>query len=468
MTDFDIIVLGLGPGGEHAAQEFARAGKRVLGIDPALVGGECPYYGCIPSKMILRGAESLAEARRVDVLAGTADVTPDFGPVAKRIRNEATDNWDDAVAVKRLEDLGATVVHGGGVLRGRNITGDLHVEVGERTYSAPTVVLATGTAPAVPPVPGLRELHAERPDLAWTNREAVQATAAPASLAVLGGGAVGCELAQAFSRYGSTVTVVEAGPRLLAPEEPDASAVIRTVFERDGIDVRVGSGAERVALNGDGKVEITLAGGATVIADVLLVAAGRAPNLHGIGLESLGFADNLRAIDIDDHMQVVHDGAPLDGLYAIGDITGKGAFTHVAYWQADVLINHVLGADENFGGYRGLAWATFTDPEVGRVGLTEAAARDAGLRVRVGVQQIASNARGWIHGPGNDGFIKVIEDADRGVLVGATVVAPNGGEILGMLTLAVHAEVPTRTLASMHYAYPTMHRGIREALIALA
>ncbi|HEY3738158.1 MAG TPA: NAD(P)/FAD-dependent oxidoreductase [Jatrophihabitans sp.] len=467
MTDFDVIVLGLGPGGEHAAQELARAGKRVLGIDPALVGGECPYYGCIPSKMILRGAEVLAEARRVEGLAGTSTVTPDLGPVATRIRDEATDNWDDAVAVKRLEDLGATVVRGSGVLRGRNTTGALHVEVGDRTYSAPTVVLSTGTAPAIPPVPGLRELHAGRPDGIWTNREAVKATGAPASLIVLGGGAVGCELAQGFSRYGSQVTVIEAGPRLIAPEEPDASEVLESVFAREGIDVRTGIGAQAVALGGEG-VEVTLAGGEVLIADVLLVAAGRKPNLGGVGLESIGLADDLRVVEVDDHMQVVGGAATIDGLFAVGDITGKGAFTHVAYWQADVLIDHLLEKPENFGGYRGIAWATFTDPEVGRVGLTEAGAREAGLSVRIGVQQIASNTRGWIHGRGNDGFVKVIEDADRGVLVGATVIAPNGGEILGLLTLAVHAEVPTRTLLSMHYAYPTMHRAVREALIALA
>src|SRR3954468_2679053 len=153
-----------------------------------------------------------------------------------------------------------------------------------------------------------------------------------------------------------------------------------------------------------------------------------------------------------------------DGLYAVGDITGRGAFTHVAVWQARVLIAHVLGQDEPYGGYQALAWATFTDPEIGRVGLTEQQARDRGLTVRVGRQQIASNSRGWIHGPGNDGFVKVIEDADRGVLVGATIVSPYGGELLGLLTLAVHAEVPVKTLLSMHYAFPTLHRAVLEAV----
>jgi pyruvate/2-oxoglutarate dehydrogenase complex dihydrolipoamide dehydrogenase (E3) component len=466
MADYDVIVVGLGPGGEHVAQEMARAGRRVLALDPALVGGECPYYGCIPSKMMLRGAEVLAEGRRIVGLAGQASVTPDLGPVAARIRSEATDDWDDTVAVKRLEDAGARFIRSAGELLGRNEDDDLLVHAAGETYSATTVVLATGTAPAVPPVAGLRELRDQRPDLVWTNREAVKATEAPRSLIVLGGGAIGCELSQGFARFGSRVTVLEGGARLLAVEEPDASAVIEEVFEREGIEVRTDVRAEQVAAGGDG-VQVTLAGGEVVTGAVLLVAAGRKPNIDTIGLPSVGLPADLRSLTVDDHMQVVADALPIPGLYAVGDIAGHGAFTHLSYWQADVLIDHLLERPANFGGYDGLAWATFTDPEIGRVGLTEAKAREDGINVRVGVQQIASNARGWMHGPGNDGFIKVIEDADRGVLVGATVMAPNGGEILGMLTLAVHAKVPVRTMLSMHYAYPTMHRGVREALLAL-
>jgi pyruvate/2-oxoglutarate dehydrogenase complex dihydrolipoamide dehydrogenase (E3) component len=167
-------------------------------------------------------------------------------------------------------------------------------------------------------------------------------------------------------------------------------------------------------------------------------------------------------------MQVLAAGELVEGLYSVGDITGRGAFTHVSVWQARVVIAHLLGQDEPFGGYHGLAWATFTDPEIGRVGLSEAQAREEGLSVRVGSSQLAASTRGWIHGPGNDGVIKLIEDVDKGVLVGATIVGPYGGELLGMLTLAVHARVPVRTLATMHYAYPTLHRGILDAVRALA
>lgn len=467
MSDaFDLIVIGLGPGGEEVAARTAEAGWRVLAVDEHLVGGECPYYGCIPSKMLLRGAEVLAEARRVDGVAGHATVTPDLTPVATRIRDEATDDWDDRVAVERLEGQGATFVRGAGRLDGRDADGRLRVAVGDTSYRGERVVVATGTAPALPPIAGLADLRAGGAGVdgpVWTNREAVKATAAPASLLVLGGGAIGCELAQGFARFGSRVTVVEAAPRILMPEEPDASAVVAEVFGREGIAVHQGVGATAVRPGGDG-VELELADGTVVTGEKLLVAAGRRPNLGDLGLETVELDPGARSLDVDDNLHVLRDGARVDGLFAVGDITGRGAFTHVSVWQARVLVAHLLGRADLFGGYHGLAWVTFTDPEVGRVGLTEAQARDKGLRVRVGGEPMASSSRGWIHGPGNDGFIRIVEDADRGVLVGATVVGPHAGEVLGLLTLAVHAEVPTATLATMHYAYPTLHRAVLDAV----
>ncbi|MCW2496447.1 NAD(P)/FAD-dependent oxidoreductase [Jatrophihabitans sp.] len=466
MADFDVIVLGLGPGGEDIAGAMAEAGWSVLGVEPHLAGGECPYYGCIPSKMMVRGAELLSEARRVNGMAGQATVTPDFAPVHARIRDEATDNWDDAVAVERLEGKGGTFLRAAGRLAGRDDDGRLLVQAGEVTHRAKHVVVATGTAPALPPIDGLAELR-ETSELVWTNREAVKATTAPDSLIVLGGGAIGCEMAQAFARFGSTVTVVEPGPRLLAPEEPESSEVVQAVFEREGITVRTGSAPAAVHAGGDG-VQVRLADGTELTGATLLVAAGRVPNLREIGLETVGLDPSARSVTIDDHMRALAGGEPVPGVYAIGDIAGHGAFTHLSIWQARVLAQHLLGKEETFGGYHGLAWVTFTDPEVGRVGMSEKQARDAGLTLRIGTQQLSNNTRGWIHGPGNDGFVKLVEDADRGVLVGATVVGPSGGEILAALTLAVHAGVPTKTLATMHYAYPTLHRAIGEAVQALA
>jgi pyruvate/2-oxoglutarate dehydrogenase complex dihydrolipoamide dehydrogenase (E3) component len=221
-----------------------------------------------------------------------------------------------------------------------------------------------------------------------------------------------------------------------------------------------------VGPGGDGVV-VTLADGSSVTGEKLLVAAGRRNNLD-IGLDSLGLEAAPRALTIDDGMRVLDEGAPVDGLFGIGDVTGRGAFTHVAVWQARVLINALLEREDVFGGYHGLAWATFTDPEVGRVGLSEQQARDRGLSVRIGSAAMSASTRGWIHGPGNDGVIKLVEDADRGILVGATVVGPYGGELLGMLTVAVHAQVPVHLLRTMHYAYPTLHRGVLDAVTSLS
>jgi pyruvate/2-oxoglutarate dehydrogenase complex dihydrolipoamide dehydrogenase (E3) component len=470
MSDFDLVVLGLGPGGEDVAEAMARSGWSVLGVDPHLVGGECPYYGCIPSKMMLRGAEVLAEARRVDALAGDAAVRPDFRPVAERIRTEATDNWDDHVAVERFEGTGGTFARGAGRLAGREPDGRLLVTVGDTTHSGAHVAIATGTAPALPGIEGLAELRASGsgPDgPVWTNREAVKAPVAPPSLLVLGGGAVGSEMAQAFARFGTRVTVVEPAPRILMPEEPEASQVVAEVFEREGMAVHTGASPVRIGPGGDG-VEVTLADGTVLSGSKVLVAAGRSPNLADIGLETVGLDPSARSVPVDEHMRALRDSTPVDGLFAIGDIAGHGAFTHLAVWQSRVLTAHLLGEQEPFGGYHAMAWCTFTDPEVGRVGMSEQQAREAGLSVRTGVAQISANSRGWIHGPGNDGFVKVVEDTDRGVLVGATVVAPNGGEILGLLTLAVHGRVPLSTLASMHYVFPTMHRAVLEAIRSIS
>lgn len=470
MADVDVIVLGLGPGGEDVAGALAQAGWSVLGVDPHLVGGECPYYGCIPSKMMLRGAEVLAEGRRVHALAGDAAVAPDFRPVAERIRSEATDNWDDHVAVERFEGQGGRFARGAGRLAGRDPDGRLRVIVGADTHRARRVVLATGTAPALPDIPGLAELRAtgSGPDgPVWTNREAVKAPVAPGSLVVIGGGPIGCELAQAFSRFGTAVTVVAKEPRLLPRDEPDAGEVLADVFAREGIYVHCGASPRQVA-PGEHGVDVTLADGTVVNAQKVLVAAGRHPHVDDIGLETVGLDPSARSVPVDEHMRALADGTPVEGVYAIGDIAGHGAFTHLAVWQSRVLTAHLLGRDEPFGGYHALAWTTFTDPEVGRVGMSEQQARAAGLDVRIGQATVSSNSRGWIHGAGNDGFVKVVEDADTGVLVGATVVGPHGGEVLAVLTLAVHARVPVRTLLSMHYVFPTLHRAVLEALQALS
>lgn len=451
-AEVDVVVIGLGPGGEHVAASLARGGLSVVGVDRRLVGGECPYFGCIPSKMMIRAADALAEARRVGVLAGHAEVTPDWTVVADRIRDEATDDWDDAVAVERLEDAGARFLRGEARLDGPGrvvvSTDDGEVALAVRRG----VVLNTGTEPAVPPIDGL----ADTPY--WTNRDAVRLRELPSSLVVLGGGAIGCELAQAFSRFGVEVTVVEAGERILGPEEPEASAVVAAALEAEGITVKAGVGVSAVAH--DGAFSIGLADGSSIGAQALLVAAGRRTNLAGIGLDTVGLDPSVRTIDVDERMRV----AGAEGVWAIGDITGKGAFTHMSMYQANVAIRDLTGEDGPWADYRAVSRATFTDPEVGSVGMTERQAREAGLRVGVGTAKLPESSRGWLHKAGNDGIVKVVADLDRGVLVGATAVGPAGGEIIGMLVTAVHGEVPLDVLRGMHFAYPTFHRAIETAL----
>ncbi len=454
IEETDVVVIGMGPGGEDAAGRLAEAGLHVTGVEARLVGGECPYWGCVPSKMMIRAANLLAEARRIPGIAGTSTVAPDWGPVARRIRQEATDSWDDRVAVDRFAGKGGHFTRGRGRITGR---GEVTVDTaeGQQVFRARRgILVSTGTEPAVPPVPGL----AGTPY--WTNREAIEAEQVPRSLIVLGGGAVGAELAQVFARFGARVAVVEALPRLLPLEEPEAGDLLAEVFAREGIAVRTCSRAGQVSHDGH-QFTVTLSGGEVMKAQRLLVATGRRADLTSLGIGAYGLDETAGAITTDERLRAA------DGLWAVGDITGKGAFTHVSMYQAAIAARDILGTDGPPASYRAVPRVTFTDPEIGSVGLTEAGAREHGLAVRTGTTQLASSARGWIHKAGNEGFIKVIEDSRHGVLVGATSAGPVGGEVLGALAVAVHGQVPIAGLRTMIYAYPTFHRAIEAALADL-
>jgi pyruvate/2-oxoglutarate dehydrogenase complex dihydrolipoamide dehydrogenase (E3) component len=449
----DVVVIGLGPGGEYAAGTLAEAGLHVTGVESRLVGGECPYYGCIPSKMMIRAANLIAETRRVPGLAGTSAVTPDWSPVARRIRVEATDFWNDQQAADRFTGKGGHLVRG----RAR-ITGPGRVSVstadGTRVFAAARgIVVASGTEPAIPPIDGL----AGTPY--WTNRDVVQAEQRPASLLILGGGAIGCEFAQVFARFGTEVTVVEAQPRLLSFEEPESGELIERIFTAEGITVRTKSPAERVSHDGT-RFTVHL-GGSTHTAERLLVATGRRVGLAALGVAAAGLDEQAPAIRTDGWMRAA------DGVWALGDVTGQGAFTHMSMYQADIVVRDILGQGGAPADYRAVPRVTFTDPEIGSVGQTEEQARAAGLTVRTGTSQVPASARGWIHKAGNDGFIKLVEDAERSVLVGATSAGPYGGEVLSALQVAVRAQVPVATLRDMPYAYPTFYRAISDALADL-
>jgi pyruvate/2-oxoglutarate dehydrogenase complex dihydrolipoamide dehydrogenase (E3) component len=451
----DVAVIGMGPGGEEVAGKLAEAGLDVVGIEAELLGGECPYWGCIPSKMMIRAGDLLTEGRRIPGMAGSSTVDPDWAPVARRIR-QATNTWDDQVAVDRFEGKGGRFRRGHGRLVGPGRVavaglkghGNVEIEV------AKAVVLASGTKAVIPPIPGLEGSGY------WTNRDAIETEEVPRSLLVLGGGAIGLELAQMFARFGSGVTVVEGQDRILPLEEPEATELLTDVLHREGLTIRTGVSAEQVERT-DGGFALSLADGTQVQGERLLVAVGRRTTLDALGVDAIGVDPHQRFLPVDERMRV----AP--GVWAVGDVTGKGLFTHVAMYQAGIAIADILGREGPPADYAALPRVTFTDPEIGGVGLTEAEARGAGISVVTATTPVPSSTRGWIHKVGNDGVIKLVQDRDRGVLVGATSAGPWGGEVLGLLALAVHARVPVDRLASMIYAYPTFHRAIEAAVAQL-
>jgi pyruvate/2-oxoglutarate dehydrogenase complex dihydrolipoamide dehydrogenase (E3) component len=445
-TVVDVVVLGVGTCGEDLSLRLLGAGLRVVGIEAALVGGECAYWACLPSKMMIRAANVLQEAHRVGGVAGQAQVTPDWDLVAARVRTEVTGGWDDSFAVQRFEGRGGRLVHGRGVL-----TGPRTVTVGDESVTARRgIVIATGSKPAIPPIPGLAEVDF------WTTHDVIRAERLPKSIVVLGGGAVGCEMGQLLARFGVHVTIVEAGDRLLPAEEPEASEALEATFVAEDIGVHTGAAVQRVGPR-DGSIVVRLAGGAELASERLLVATGRTVDLSGLGLESAGLNSTAQFIQVDERMHAA------DGIWAMGDVTGKAMFTHVALYQSAIVAADILGQDHPPARYDAVPRAIFTDPEVGSVGLTESEVLAAGLDVVAVVKQLPATFRGWLHGSGS-GIIKLIADRKTGVLVGATAVGPRGGEMLGFLSLAVHARVPLAELRSMIYAFPTFYGGIGEAL----
>jgi pyruvate/2-oxoglutarate dehydrogenase complex dihydrolipoamide dehydrogenase (E3) component len=444
----DVVIIGMGPGAEYVAEELARAGVPVAAVEDRLVGGECPYWGCIPSKMMIRAANLLTEGHRIAGLAGAAVITPSWAPVARRIRDEATDNWDDKVAADRFTDLGGTLVRGHA-----RISAPGEVTVGDDVLRARRgIVIGTGTRPAIPPIDGL----AQTPY--WTNHEAVETEDVPRSLLILGGGTVGTELGQVFARFGTAVTVIESTPRLLPAEEPESGELLARVFQAEDIAVSTGTSAESVRHDGH-EFTVTLAGGRQLRGQRLLVATGRTADLAGLGVGAIGLDEKAHFIAVDERMQAAA------GVWALGDVVGKGAYTHMSMYHGRIILGELLGRPRHPAEYHAVPRVTFTDPEIGAVGMTEAQAREQlGDRVRTAVSQVPSSARGWIHKAGNDGFIKLVIDGERDVLVGATSAGPMGGEVLSMLTLAVHARIPVQRLTEMIYAYPTFHRAVEDAL----
>jgi pyruvate/2-oxoglutarate dehydrogenase complex dihydrolipoamide dehydrogenase (E3) component len=454
--EFDVVCLGGGVAGEAIAAGLRDSGLTLAVVERELVGGECPYWGCVPSKTLLRSGETLTEADRARLLAASrVEWTVDFPKVSKRTLGMAR-NLDDSRPAAAMEATGARLFRGDGKLT------DLRtVAVGNEQLTARrAVVIANGSTAAVPPIPGLDAVDF------WTNRQAAIPKELPRSLAILGGGAIGVELGQAFARLGSNVTVIEAGPRLLGLEEPEAGAALRSHLEADGITVRIGDPCVAVEKQSaassrhDAAVIVHLKSGDVVSADRLLVATGRRPNVEA--WRATGIAQTERG-----WLKV--DPATLEaqaGVFGAGDVTGLGGFTHLAYYHGQVIARRLRGLDAR-ADHSAIPRVTFTDPEIASVGLSEAAARAKGIDVIVASADPAETARGYIH-DFHQGAIKLIGDRERAVLIGATLVTPRAGEILGELVLAVKLGTPLKTLADVIHPYPAFNRVLGESLGELA
>ena len=433
--EFDAVVLGAGPAGEVVAGRLGAAGLDVALVETHLVGGECSYYACMPSKALLRPAELAAEISRVPGLTVTE---LDVSAVLAR-RDEVIHHLDDSSQVPWLEERNVTLVRGAGRLDGAH-----RIRVGDELLIArKAVIVATGSTAALPPIPGLAEA---RP---WTNREATNAASAPVRLVILGGGVVGVELAQAWASLGSEVTVVEGTLRLIAREEPFASEQVESALRSAGVDVRTGARAVSVTRNGE--VTIELEDGSTARGSELLVAVGRKPATQHIGLETIGLEPG-ESIEVGgDLRSTAHD-----WLYAIGDVNGRSLLTHMGKYQARLAADAILGKSVELRSDGALSpRVIFTEPQVAAVGHTLAGAREAGLNVRAVDVGTNENAGGSFVGRNAVGTARLVVDEDRRVIVGATFTGPSVAGALHAATIAVVAEVPLAILWHAVPAFPT-------------
>jgi pyruvate/2-oxoglutarate dehydrogenase complex dihydrolipoamide dehydrogenase (E3) component len=439
----DIIVIGAGVAGREGAGRLAQAGLSVAILESELVGGECPFFACIPSKSLLRPEEALTEARRIPGAAEAATGKLDVPAVLAR-RDEIIHNLEDSSYLPWIESQGIELVRERGQL-----DGDRRVRAGDDTLVArKAVIVATGTGPAMPPIDGLSDAHP------WTNRELTTAKAVPASLAILGGGAVGAEMAQAWSTLGSEVTLIEASDRLLGREEPFAAEQVATSLRERGVDVRLG--AKAVAIHRErtgGEVVVELDEGPEVRAGELAVAVGRRPRTGDLGLETVGLEPG-KWIDVDDQLRATRVNG--DWLYAVGDVNGRALLTHIGKYQARIASDNILGkrAAATEDGLRS-SRVLFTDPQVAAVGHTLQSAQDAGLNVHTVEASTSANAGGNFYGRNAVGTSRLVIDDDRGVVVGATITGSEVADFLHAATIAVVGEVPLERLSHAVPAFPT-------------
>jgi pyruvate/2-oxoglutarate dehydrogenase complex dihydrolipoamide dehydrogenase (E3) component len=435
---FDVVVIGAGPAGEVCAGRLGDAGLEVVIVEQHLVGGECSFYGCMPSKALLRPGQVLAEARRIPGAAQAVDGLD--VPAALERRDEIVNHPHNNNQTPWLDAHGIALVRGHG-----RITGERTVQVSDETLTARrAVVIATGTEAAVPPIPGLREAEP------WTNRKAVTSETVPSSLVILGGGTVGVEMADAYASFGSKVTVIEAGPRVLAREEPFAGEEVCAAFAEAGIEVRADTSATAVSRE-NGTVTVQLDDGTSVSGDEILVCVGRRILSADLGVEDLGVEPG-RPIEVDDTLRVPGH----DWLYVIGDANGRVLLTHMGKYQGRIVADRIMGREVPLRSDGALSpRVTFTDPQVAAVGHTLASAQEAGIDARAVDVPTGGNAGGSFVGPGAPGTARIVVDEQRRVIVGATFTGAEIGEALHAATIAVIGEVPLDDLWHAVPCFPT-------------